>query len=105
MAGSQLRRPKDILGEALLGLGASLFIVDVVARQLDGANAQIVGQLDGLLHDLQAPGNGGGVVAAQGVLAVAAQADAADGQRRVVHGLHQRQALGLRPGEALELLV
>ena len=51
----------QVVQEPGLRLGGAFLVIHVVAGQLDDADAQVVGQQYGLLHDLHAPGPHGGV--------------------------------------------
>ena len=82
-----------------------LFVVGIVTGQLDGADAQIVGQINGFFHDLHAPLPDGGILGAEGESAVAGQAHAADGQPGTIHLLHQRQPLFLCPFQPGKLVI
>ena len=89
MDGGHLHRLFQVVGKVLPGLLRPLLVVHVIARQLDDPDAQVVGELNGLLHDLQAAPAHGGVAGSEGIFPVARQAHAADGHADLLHGLPQ----------------
>ena len=104
-SGCHTGRLFEIPSETLYGLRRGLVIIYVIACQLDNADAQIICQLNGLLHNLQTSCLCSRIAASQRILPVSGQTHAADGQSHLVHGLYQLQTLFLCPVQTGQLVI
>ena len=102
-AGSHGRGFRQIFFEQLPGLLCSFFIVDIVACQLDDADAKIIRQDHGFFHDLKAAGADCRIRIPEGIFPVPGEAHAADRKADFLHGVHQLKAFFGAPVQTGEL--
>ena len=102
VAGGERGRPLHSFAEAFDGAVVLRFVIDVVARELDGADAAVHREPDGFFHDAAGFVADGRVVAAEGVAAVAGEAHRGHGDAGVKAGADEVEAFGLAPVEAGE---
>ena len=84
---------------------STFFIINVISCKLNDPDSQIIGKLYGFFHDLHTAFPDGGIGGAEGILAVAGQAHAADRDAGSAHLPHQLKPLFFCPVKTGKLVI